>query len=195
MNINNKLNRGIRYRAMLLALAMILITAASTRLEANQIGMCGGQTTTIPFDDVLPGNIFFCSIAEAFLSGLANGTSATTYSPSANVPREQMAAFITRTMDQSVKRGSKRAALDQFWTTQSAGDLAPTTVGFLPQLVKSDGADLWVANSGDGTVSRVQASDGKLLNAWAGASVAFGVLCAMGRCLSRGPQTRGSYTR
>jgi hypothetical protein len=157
---------------------MIVLALASTRLKAD-IGTCGGVLTTLPFTDVPSGNIFFCSIAEAFFSGLANGTTATTYDPSANVPREQMAAFVTRTMDQSVKRSSRRAALDQYWTTQGPGSLALTTVGFHPHLVKSDGADVWVAN--DDTVSRVRASDGRLLETWTGAPGATGVLCAMGK--------------
>ena len=135
---------------------------------------------TLPFTDVPAANIFFCSIAEAFFSGLTNGTTPTTYSPAANVPREQMAAFVTRTMDQSLKRGSRRASLKQFWTPTSADGLGLTTVGTNPQLVESDGADLWVANHGAGTVSRVRASDGKLLETWTGASGAVGVLAAKG---------------
>ena len=92
---------------VLLAL-LLLITAASTRLHADT-GTCGGASITLPFTDVPSTNTFFCSIAAAYFSGLTNGTSATTYSPSASVTREQMAAFITRTMDQSLKRGSQRA--------------------------------------------------------------------------------------
>jgi hypothetical protein len=79
---------------------------------------------------------------------------------------------------------SRRAALDQFWTTQNATVLGLTTVGSNPQLLKSDGADVWVANIGvPGTVSRVRASDGKLLETWTGATSAAGVLVAMGRIL------------
>ena len=57
---------------------------------------------------------------------------------------EQMAAFVTRTLDQSLKRGSRRAALRQFWTPQGANNLGLTAVGVTPFLVESDGADLWV---------------------------------------------------
>jgi hypothetical protein len=133
---------------------------------------------------------FFCQIAEAFFSGLTNGTSANTYSPSSPVPREQIAAFITRTQDSALRRSSKRAALDQFWTTtpdyaSSSGGLGTTAVGLQPTLVKSDGADLWVANAGSNTVSRVRGSDGKLLDTWTGATSAGGVLVAMGGYLSR----------
>jgi hypothetical protein len=134
---------------------------------------------------------FFCQIAEAFFSGLTSGTSATTYSPSANVTREQMAAFITRTMDQSLKRGSRRAALDQYWTPTSPDRLALTTVGSVPQSVKSDGADLWVANFTSNTVSRVRASDGKLLETWTGAAAGTGVLAATGLIFVTGDTAPG----
>ena len=71
----------------------------------------------LPFTDL--GSTTFCAqIAEAYYSGLTNGTSATAYSPSANVNREQMAAFVTRTLDQSLLRGNRRSALDQWWLTR-----------------------------------------------------------------------------
>src|SRR5689334_17234156 len=120
----------------------------SSRLRADT-GICGASSATLPFTDVPGSNIFFCTIAEAFFSGLTNGTSATTYNPHDPVPREQMSAFITRTMDQSVKRSSKRAALNQYWTTQLSNNLTLTGVGDGPKLVQSDGADLWVANNGN----------------------------------------------
>lgn len=162
-----------------LAIALMLIASiASSRLRADT-GSCGGSTTMLPFTDVM-GNLFFCEIAEAFFSGLTSGTTPTTYSPAENVTREQMAAFITRTMDQSLKRGSRRATLNQFWTPTSVEGLGLTTVGPSPRLVQSDGADLWVANAVNGTVSRVRASDGKLLDTWTGATSAVGVLVAKG---------------
>src|SRR6266850_938741 len=149
-----KMNSRSQFRAVLVIALMLIITLGSGRLRADT-GTCGAATTTLPFTDVM-GNLFFCSIAEAFFSGLTNGTTATTYSPAQNVPREQMAAFVTRTLDQSLKRGSRRAALDQYWTPTSSAGLALTTVGSSPGSITCDGADLWVANSG--TVSRVRAS-------------------------------------
>jgi len=140
-----------------LAILIILMTGVvivSERIRAD-MGTCGGVSTTVPFMDV-GGSIFFCQIAEAYFSGLTNGTTSTTYSPSNPVLRDQMAAFVTRTMDQSLKRGSRRAALGQWWT---ANHSASSTVGNVPQGVQSDGADLWVANNSSGTVSRVRASD------------------------------------
>jgi DNA-binding beta-propeller fold protein YncE len=182
----------LRNRIILLMVAMAVVTAGSTQLQASQTGTCGGQTITIPFDDVLPANIFFCSIASAYFTGLANGTTATTYRPSDPVTREQMAAFVTRTLDQSLKRGSQRAALNQHWTTQGAGILGLTDVGAEPRLVKSDGADVWVANVDAATVSRVRASDGRLLETWTGATNAYGVLCAMGRVFVTGSASPGN---
>jgi len=167
------------------------VVLASTRLNADT-GTCGGTSLTLPFTDVPSSNVFFCSIAEAFFSGLANGTTSTTYNPGGTVPREQMAAFVSRTMDQSVKRASKRAALDQFWTTQGQNNLALTVVGSGPVLVKSDGADLWVANVFDSTVARVRASDGRLLGTWSGASGAIGVLIAMGKVFITGQSVPGA---
>jgi hypothetical protein len=126
-------------------------------------------------------NPFFCQIAEAFFSGLTNGTSATTYSPSNPVTRDQMAAFITRTQDAALRRGSRSAALNQWATPAALPMTGRTTVGTLPQLVASDGADLWVADFSSADVKRVRASDGKMLETWTGAKGAVGVLVARGR--------------
>ena len=158
LGICNKAIRA-RKRMLLVASAIVTITVVSAGLRADT-GTCGGASITLPFSDVPSSNSFFCSIAEAFFSGLTNGTSGTTFTPGAPVPREQMAAFVTRTMDQSVKRSSKRAALNQYWTTQGASDLGLTTVGNSPQLLQSDGADVWVANFSSSSVSRVKAADG-----------------------------------
>ncbi len=174
-----------RIQAIILIAAMIVIIAASAQLRADT-GTCGGASITLPFTDVPSNSVFFCSIAEAFFSGLTNGTDASHYSPSANVPREQMAAFVTRTLDQSVKRASKRTALQQFWTIQGASGLGLTTLGTFPYFVQSDGADLWVVGNGDGVVFRVRASDGKLLGVWTGATSATGVLCAEGKVFITG---------
>jgi hypothetical protein len=105
-------NRRFVIRIASLASLVVALIVTSSRLDADT-GTCGGVTTTLPFTDVM-SNPFFCQIAEAFFSGLANGTSATTYSPSSPVPREQMAAFITRTQDSALRRGSRRAALKQW---------------------------------------------------------------------------------
>jgi hypothetical protein len=179
-----KINHHLRLRAALVIALMLVITIGSSRLRAD-VGTCGGATTTLPFTDVM-GNLFFCTIAAAFFSGLTNGTTPTTYGPTENVSRDQMAAFITRTMDQSLRRGSSRPTLQQFWAPASVDGLGLTTVGSSPRLVESVGTDLWVANAVSATLSRVRASDGKLLDTWTGATSAFGVLAAKGLIFATG---------
>lgn len=177
------MNNRLQFRLVLAIVFGLVIIVGSTHQRADS-GTCGGVTINLPFTDVPGTNVFFCSIAEAFFSGLTNGTTPTTFSPSANVPREQMAAFISRTLDQSLKRGSRRAALKEFWTPKNPDALGVTIVGLNPGQVACDGADLWVVNQGGpgnpGTVSRVRASDGKLLETWTGAATGFGVLSAKG---------------
>jgi hypothetical protein len=102
-----------------------------------------------------------------------------------------MAIFLSRTVDSVLKRSSRRAALDQFWTPQNDTVLGLTSVGASPELLKSDGADVWVANFNGASVSRVRASDGKLLETWTGATSAAGVLVAMGRILVTGVTSPG----
>ena len=137
------------------------------------LAICG------PFTDLAADG--FCPfVLEIFYLGITTGTTATTYDPASNVSRLQMAAFLSRTVDGVLQRGGRRAALGQFWTPQNVGVLGLTTVGATPQLLASDGADVWSANLG-GTVSRVRASDGRLLETWTGAGSANGIVVAMGR--------------
>src|SRR6185295_10186442 len=157
--------RRIIDRAIMISAVIVAITSVSTNLRADS-GTCGGQMITLPFADVA-GSAFFCQIAEAYFAGLTNGTSATTYSPGQNVTRDQMAAFITRTLDQETRRASYRAALDQ-WGQGSFSASGMTDVSGA-RSVKPDGEDLWVTSFDDGTVTRVRASDGRVLGTWTGA--------------------------
>ncbi|HKF43950.1 MAG TPA: S-layer homology domain-containing protein [Thermoanaerobaculia bacterium] len=170
----NRSRRPAAPVAALLAVA-VAVSGAAGRL----LGACG------PFTDVA-ADVFCPFVLEIFYLGITTGTTATTYDPTSNVTRLQMAAFLSRTVDGVLKRGSRRAALDQFWTTQNATVLGLTTVGNAPRLAASDGTDIWVANSGSNSVSRVRASDGRLLETWTGASGAYGVLVAMGSVLVSG---------
>jgi len=176
--------------ASILALTMAVLVLASSRLPADT-GTCGGATATLPFTDVA-GNVFFCQIAEAFFSGLTNGTSPATFSPSNNVTREQMAAFITRTQDAGLRRGSRRAALGQWATPTMLPMTSRSTVGTFPIQVKSDGEDLWVADVNSGDVRRVHASDGRTLGTWTGATQAIAVLIARGLVYVAGQTNPGS---
>jgi hypothetical protein len=182
-----------RFRsAVILFLTIIVILLTSNRLPADT-GMCGAAMTTVPFTDVM-GNIFFCPISEAFFSGLTNGTTPTTYSPNDFVPRDQMAAFTTRTQNSALRRGSRRAVLAQWATPPTLPGTGRATVGNFPELVASDGADIWVANVVGG-VTRVRASDGTVPGTWTGATSADSVLVARGRIYVTGNTSPGNLYR
>ena len=151
----------------------VALLALFAGLAQELLGVCG------PFTDT-PSDAFCAFILEVFYLGITTGTTPTTYDPTGNVNRTQMAAFLYRSVDGVLKRGSRRAVLDQFWTTQNGAVLRLTTVGLNPQVVRSDGADLWVANFTSASVSRVHGSDGRLLETWTSALSATGVLVAAG---------------
>jgi hypothetical protein len=170
---------GKPIRVLLLALLLAGSTVLSVNTRADTAS-CNGVNVTIPFTDV-GGSAFFCQIANAYLAGLTNGTSATAFSPGLVVTRDQMAAFTTRTLNQSLKRGSRRAALEMWWEPRSEGDLSVTNVGLDPDGVSADGLNLWVANTDGNTVSRVTAATGGVTGTWTGATAAFDTLVARGK--------------
>src|SRR5215475_4281875 len=106
--------------AVLSGMVAILSGGASAVL-----GTCG------PFTDVA-ADVFCPFVLEIFYLGITTGTTATTYDPASNVSRLQMAAFLSRTVDGALKRGSRRAVLDQFWTPQTSSVLGLTTIGPQP---------------------------------------------------------------
>jgi hypothetical protein len=185
-----KLNRSIFVRAALLISLMASLTILSSKVQADT-GNCGGVTITLPFNDVM-ASPFFCQIAAAYFSGLTNGTGdGTTYSPTQTVTREQMAAFISRTLNQSLKRGNRRAVAEKWWTPQTANDLTLTDVGNFPDQVKFDGTNLWVANNSSSTVTKVRPEDGKVLETWTGATACSAIVCAKGRVFITGLTSPG----
>jgi hypothetical protein len=184
-----QLNRSIFVRVVVLISLMASLTILSNKIQADT-DTCGGVTITLPFTDVM-GNAFFCQIAAAYFSGLTNGTTATTFSPTQNVTREQMAAFTTRTLDQSLKRGSRKAVAKKWWTPQDANSLTLTDVGDGPQHVEFDGTDLWVANFNSANVMRIRPSDGKVLETWTGATNATGIVTALGKIFVTGVSNPG----
>src|SRR5262249_8004727 len=138
-----------RSLALLLIAAAVLFSGASSGI----FGLCG------PFTDV--SDAVFCPfVLEIFYLGITTGTTPTTYDPASNVSRLQMAAFLSRSVDATLKRGSRRAALGQFWTPQStkAAVLGTSTTSPVPAMILSDGTDLWVQWASG--ISRYRASEG-----------------------------------
>jgi hypothetical protein len=138
-----------------------------------------------PFTDIGLSDPFCPFVLEIFTLGITTGTTPTTYSPANNVTRLQMAAFLSRTVDGVLRRGSRRAALGQFWTPQStkAATLSTLTGPASPTLIQSDGADIWV--QGASFISRYHASDGQQVASYEN-SGGSGLLVAMGQVFSSG---------
>src|SRR5262249_11874841 len=152
-----------------LGLAAILTGAAFSML-----GLCG------PFVDVT--DAFFCQyVLEIFYLGITTGTTPTTYDPAASVTRLQMAAFLSRTVHQALKRGNPKAAAGKFWIPQNETVLPLTNLVNGAQWAKSDGSDIWATSFNNATIARVRASDGKLLESWTGAASVEQPLIAMGK--------------
>src|SRR5215813_1060542 len=119
-----------------LFVALATVAALLGVFTAELAAACG------PFSDVAADPV--CPfVLEIFYLGITTGTTPSTYDPSGNVTRLQMAAFLSRTVDSTLKRGGRRAALGQLWITQIVTPLSLTTVGNFPRLLKSDGSDVW----------------------------------------------------
>jgi hypothetical protein len=158
-------------------LFFVFLSAAAVVLGAasSLLGTCG------PFTDAAADG--FCPfVIEVFTVGITTGTTPTTYDPSSNVTRLQMAAFLSRTVDAVLKRGSRRAASRKFYNPSAVPLLGTATVG--GQAVRFDGADLWIPSAS--VVSRVRASDSRLLETWTGATGAQAVVVANGRIVLAG---------
>src|SRR5262245_53071315 len=65
------------------------------------LGLCG------PFTDVA-ADAFCPFVLEIFYLGITTGATPTTFEPSGNVTRLQMAAFLSRTVDGVLKRGGRK---------------------------------------------------------------------------------------
>ena len=154
------------------ALAAVAAGAATRRVQDQ----CG------PFTDV---SALFCPyVLEAYYTGITAGTSATTFSPDIPITRGQAAVFVTKGLNQALARGSRRAALGQWWTTQGPDTVASLSLPNVPTFCASDGTDIWVA--GGGKVVRVHGSDMTILGTWSGAGEDNGVAVAMGKIFVAG---------
>ena len=175
----------------ILHLSMAAAAALFGGAVAAVLADCG------PFVDVGVGPPNFCPfILEIYSLGITAGTSPTTYAPNDPVTRGQMAAFIARSFDQSLRRSTRRAALGQWWTPQREGALGKTSIGAGPTAVRSDGADLWIAQTfPTHAVTRVRASDGRVVETWTGATRAVDVVVAMGAVFVAGNTNPGRLYR
>ena len=105
------ISRSRFFQLITIAWALVLFIGAGVRAMAD----C--SSFALPFTDLGNEATFCAAIAEAYYTGITAGTSATTFSPQDVMTRSQGAAFATRSLDASLARGSRRAALGQWWTT------------------------------------------------------------------------------
>jgi len=153
------------------------------------LGTCG------PFTDVAADS--FCPfVLEIFTLGITTGTTATTYDPTGNVTRLQMAAFLSRSVDRVLNRGSRRAALNQFWTQKivlGSEGFSGDDLGF----PASDGEDIWLplGSASGNSVYRIHASDRSLLQQWTGATSAAAAISVEGYVYITGSTIPGNLYR
>jgi DNA-binding beta-propeller fold protein YncE len=180
-----------RSRRWLLALGFGVASAMSTApLQAQE--MCGGQNYPFPYTDVSGVGTAFCpGIMEAYVTGVSKGTTPTTFSPNNTVTRVQMTTFLQRSLDQGLARTSRRAALNQWWTTQDFNATLTIDIGVSPYSCAADGENIWTAASA-GAVAEVQGSTGIVLGTWSGAASSVGTLVAGGRVYLAGETSPGN---
>src|SRR5262245_49771010 len=123
--------------------AVVFFIIAGTLLwgfTQGVLGSCG------PFTDVA-ADVFCPFVLEIFYLGITTGTTATTYNPTGNVTRLQMAAFLSRSVDGVLKRNGRRVAMKRFWTPGTTAAVALTDLGGSgqPSIAQSDGTDAWVS--------------------------------------------------
>jgi hypothetical protein len=174
--------------AAALAAAAALLAGGAGFLAAGVLTPCG------PFTDVEFVDPFCPFVLEIFRLGITTGTTPTTYAPNDIVTRLQMSAFLSRTVDTILRRGSPRTRANRHWNGQFAA-LGVTTVGTTPRLVTCDGTDMWVANFGSATVTRIRASDGRFLETWTSAGAAWEPIAAMGAIVVSGNTAPGRLYR
>jgi hypothetical protein len=172
------------------ALAFGLVGALSIAPAQGQ-ELCGGVDYPFPYTDVSGVGAAFCpGIMEAYVTAVTKGTAPTTFSPNATVTRVQMTTFLQRSLDQGLARTSRRAALNQWWTSEDTGGMQTISLRGVPTLCAADGEDIWITNESD--VMQVQANTGKVLGTWTGATTGYGVVVAAGKVFIAGQVTPGT---
>ena len=123
-----------------------VVAFAMTAAAGAHAALCGTGSYPFPYTDVASVNDAFChGIMESYTLGVTKGTTATTFSPNQNVDRTQMTTFLQRSIDQSLRRSSRRNVLGQWWTPKTSDGLqiialpGPGPAGFC----KSDGERVW----------------------------------------------------
>jgi hypothetical protein len=161
-----------------LQIAALCLAATASPAWAT---LCGSTNYPFPFTDVGGVADAFClGIMEAFVVGITKGTMPTTFSPNDNVPRVQMTTFLQRSFDQALKRSNRRAALEQWAIPRTSTAMQNINVGSAAHCA-ADGEHIWVSRGASGQVVQVQASTGRILGSWTGATNSRRIVAAAGK--------------
>lgn len=170
---------------------VVVLLGAGVLAHGAHATLCGGQSYPFPYTDVssVVGPDFCPGILEAYVLGVTQGTTPTTFSPMQSVNRTQMTTFLQRSIDQTLKRSSRRATLGRWWLPGGTDAMQSIVVGDSPSHCAADGDAIWVAN--DSQVVKIEASTGKVLDTWAGAIRSRSILAAGGRIFATGDDSPG----
>jgi hypothetical protein len=119
-------------RLALVPIAVLSLLAGGA--VARMQDVCG------PFTDVTPSLCPY--VLEMYYLGITAGTSSTTFSPDNVVTRGQAAVFVSKSINQSIARSSRRAALGQWWTTTPHWDIGLGVTDDALGPVACDGSDV-----------------------------------------------------
>lgn len=132
--IGHRVAAGSSVLRRLLVLVGWALAAAGGSAFASE--PCGTGSYPFPYTDVASVGDPFCpGIMEAYVTGISKGTTSTTFSPNDTVTRVAMTTFLQRSVDQVLARGSRRAALNQWWTPPSSNGIQTILVGERPMFV------------------------------------------------------------
>jgi hypothetical protein len=180
-----------RLRRCILAMAFG-VASAMGMAPAQAQEFCGGVEYPFPYTDVSGIGAAFCpGIMEAYVTGVSRGTTPTTFSPNETVSRVQMTTFLQRSLDQGLARTSRRAGLNQWWTTQSTNVIQAVPVSNTPFSCAGDGEHIWASTQSGDDVIEVQASTGAVVGTWTGATSSTGILAAAGMVFAVGSTSPG----
>ena len=159
-------------------------SAAAFLAAAASANPCGTGDYPFPFTDVAAiGDAFCPGIMQAYVTGVSRGTTATTFGPTDPVSRTQMTTFLQRSLDQSLSRIGRRAAMGQWWTSSDLPALQSIAVGNALHCA-ADGKAVWTATNG--AVVKVQASTGSIVGTWTGTTESRAVQVAAGKVFAVG---------
>ena len=110
-----------------------------------------------PFTDVKSTDYYYEAVLWAYRNNVVNGTSTTTFSPNANVTREQMAAILYRYAQYRKLDTDASAKLNSFTDADSVSAYASEALGWAVSEGLINGASGKLMPKGDATRAQVAA--------------------------------------